>query len=71
MSIRCVDGSVSMAVDYAADIRNVGNRTAVLIVIDDSSTTTTDYDTFFESVFKVFDAKKPNQSNFQVNTHPK
>lgn len=67
MSIRCINGSVLVAVHNVADIRNVGHRTEIFIIIDGSSTTTIDYDSFFESVSEIFHAKESDQSNFQVN----
>lgn len=64
--IRCVHGSLSVAVHYVTNIWNVGHCAEILIPIDDSSTATLNYDTLFAGVSKIFHAKEPNQPNIQV-----
>lgn len=45
-----------MAVHNIANIRNVRNCAAILIVIDDSSATTVDFDTVLAAVHEILNA---------------
>lgn len=67
VSIRCEHGDILVDIRYITGVSSVRNRLTIFLFDGFACTSAADYDSIFACVFEIFNAKEPNQSDFQVS----